>query len=77
MPVQQITNGEEFYYDFIIDELLEFDLNIQGDRNISLYLCKSPYFSVDINTSIDYSLNIKQSIDFILTIDDENIWSLQ
>lgn len=47
---QQELNGEEFYYDFLIDQLLPLDLNIQEEED----------FALSISRSLDYELDIKK-----------------
>lgn len=47
---QQELNGEEFYYDFLIDQLFPLDLNIQEEED----------FALSISRSLDYELDIKK-----------------
>lgn len=73
---QQETSGEEFDYEFIIDQFFDVSGGIDGVQNFNLDICENPSFSVRILSVLSNSLEIEQQQEFTLTIDDENTWNL-
>lgn len=73
---QQESSGEEFGYEFVIDEFFEVTADIDGTKSFTLYICENPSFSVNLLRTLNNSLEIEQQQEFILRLDEENTWNL-
>lgn len=73
---QQGESGEEFDYEFIIDQFFDISGDIDGVKNFNLFICENPSFSVKLVSGLSRSLEIEQQQEFTLNIDGENIWNL-
>jgi hypothetical protein len=73
---QQESSGEEFGYEFTIDEFFEISGDIDGTKSFSLYICENPSFSVTIVREVSNLLELEQQQEFTLRIDDDNTWNL-
>jgi hypothetical protein len=62
MPIstskEQEANGECFEYNFLLDEALQLNLEVQVVKSLTLSICKIPSFSVDITEVSNNFLSI-------------------
>jgi len=73
---EQEASGEEFEYNFIVDGILDLNLNIQVDKAIELLIDQELGFGVDIKQTMSKAFEIEQVQEFNLQIDKDNTWSL-
>lgn len=64
---EQDLNGEEFGYDFLIDQILLLDLDIQEEKD----------FVLDIQEEKDFVLYIQEEKDFVLPIDQSSEFNVE
>jgi hypothetical protein len=63
---EQEQNGECFEYNFLLDEALQLNLEVQAVKSLTLSICKIPSFAVGITEVLDKGLSI----------DEQNTWNL-
>lgn len=65
---EQDLNGEEFGYDFLIDQILPLDLDTQEEKDFILDIQEEKDFVLDIEEEKDFALPIDQSSEFNVEI---------
>lgn len=65
---EQDLNGEEFGYDFLIDQILPLDLDTQEEKDFILDIQEEKDFVLDIQEEKDFALPIYQSSEFNVEI---------
>lgn len=57
---EQDLNGEEFGYDFLIDQILLLDLDIQEEKDFVLDIEEEKDFALPIDQSSEFNVEIKK-----------------
>lgn len=74
---EQDLNGEEFGYDFLIDQILPLDLDTQEEKDFILDIQEEKDFVLDIQEEKDFVLYIQEEKDFVLPIDQSSEFNVE